>query len=157
MMEKHFQSLSGEARSFRMRITFVIALLHCVVALHIAGAQVCPDTIAVNQALSKPIAGWTVTLDDAPIRLAGVTFYDGSPDERASLVPDQIRQDAGQEFATWRFTPSAKRQIWVACGYANTAVMLTRSLPQATRSCTVTYVPKQRVAGMQLIKNIVCN
>ena len=156
-MERRSQSLSGETMSLRVRIALALALFLCAVPWPIAGAQACPDVVNVNQALSAPIAGWTATLDDTPLRLARVTFYDGPPEERASLVPDQTRRDAGQEIETWHLTPSTNRQIWIACGYANTGVMLAQSLPRTTRSCSVTYILKQSVAGMPLIKKIVCN
>ena len=95
-------------------------------------------------------------LDDTPHRLATITFYDGPPKERASLVNDQTIHATGKETAKWYFIPRADRQIWVACGYAGTAIVLARGLPPKTNTCSVTYNPRERIAGMPVIEKIVC-
>ena len=115
----------------------------------------CPDTIAVRQQLSEPIPGWTAVLDDTPIRLASITFYDGRPEEKASLVSDETKETAGRETATWHFSQSS-RQIWMACGYSGTAITLAQSLPVKITVCSVIYNVKQRVAGFPLIEKINC-
>jgi len=116
----------------------------------------CPDTIAVRQELAAAVEGWTPTLDDTPHRLAGITFYDGPPQERASLVSDRTTKAAGKETAVWHFKPQANRQIFVACSYATTAIILTKPLPPKTASCSVTYSLQTRVAGLPVIEKIAC-
>lgn len=116
----------------------------------------CPSTIAVRQELTSPVAAWTPWLNDAPHQLAGITFYDGPLAEKASLVYDQTTRAKGEEIATWRFTPQKDRQIWVACGYTGTAIELTRALPPGTNTCSVAYYRQQLVAGLPLIKRILC-
>ena len=116
----------------------------------------CPDTIDAKQQLTSSVDGWTTILDDTPHHLANITFYDGPPQGRASLVYDQTTQAGGKETAKWHFTPRADRQIWVACSYAGTAIVLTRGLPSNTRTCTVTYNLRQRIAGLPMIEKIVC-
>jgi hypothetical protein len=116
----------------------------------------CPDIVDVRQQLTTSVDGWKPILDDTPHRLAGITFYDGPPEEKASLVNDQTTQAAGKETATWHFSSRADRPIWIACGYAGTAVVLTRMLPPNTNTCSVTYNPRQRIAGLPMIEKIVC-
>jgi hypothetical protein len=84
----------------------------------------CPDSIDVNQQLTAPVSGWTTMIDDSPPRLANITFYDGPPQQRASLIYDQKMRVAGKETATWHFLPRADRQIWVGCSYTGTGIVL---------------------------------
>ena len=116
----------------------------------------CPDSVDVNQQLTAPVSGWTTMIDDSPPRLANITFYDGPPQQRASLIYDQRIRIAGKETATWHFLPRADRQIWVGCSYAGTAVVLTKALPPSTSMCAVTYDPRRTVAGLPAIEKIVC-
>jgi hypothetical protein len=116
----------------------------------------CPDSVATRQELTAPVAGWTVMHDDTPHYLAGITFYDGPPAEKASLVYDQITRGKGEQTATWRFAPQSDRQTWLACSYAGTAIELTRTLPPDTTACSVIYDTQQQIAGLPVIKKITC-
>ncbi len=116
----------------------------------------CPNTIEVNQQLAPSVEGWTTILDDTPHQLATVTFYDGAPKDRASLVYDTTTKAAGKETAIWHFLPQGDRQIWMACSYASTAIVLAKALPAGISMCSVTYDPLQLVAGMPLIERIDC-
>ncbi|MGC2112438.1 MAG: STY0301 family protein [Candidatus Korobacteraceae bacterium] len=116
----------------------------------------CPDTVEARQQLTSSAPGWTAMLDDAPHSLAGVTFYDGLPSEKASLVYGQITRGKGEQTATWRFAPQTNRRIWVACSYAGTAIELTRSLPSDAKTCSVTYDTQQHIAGLPVIRKIAC-
>ena len=121
-----------------------------------ADAVHCPATIAVRQELTSTITGWTPLEDDTPHSLAGITFYDGPPAEKASLVYDQITRAKGEQVATWSFAPQKDRPIWATCSYAGTAIQLARSLPQSITTCAVRYDPQQQIAGLPLIKNVSC-
>jgi len=121
-----------------------------------ADASLCPSTIRVRQELSASVAGWTPMQSDAPAQLAGITFYDGPPAEKASLVYDQMTNAGRKQIASWRFAPGASRPIWVSCNYSGTTVELTRSLPSKTTSCEVTYDPQQQISGLPLIEKITC-
>ncbi len=115
----------------------------------------CPDTIDVKQQLSSPIEGWKAGLDSLPHRLALITFFDGPPEDNASLAPVSSRV-AGKQIATWLFGSRSSRAIWLTCGYAGTAVTLSKSLPASVTSCAVTYNPRQQVSGLPLIEKITC-
>lgn len=116
----------------------------------------CPDTIDVHQQLAASVEGWTTILDDTPHQLANITFYDGPPKDRASLVYDQITKASGKQIAKWQFGPDGDRQIWLACSYARTAMVLAKALPAKTSTCSVTYNLRQQIAGMPMIEKIDC-
>ena len=116
----------------------------------------CPETIDVRQELTTAIESWSPTLDDAPHRLAGLTFYDGPVQDKASLISDRTTKSAGKETSVWYFKPQANRQIFMACSYSATAIVLTKPLPPKTTSCTVTYSLNMRIAGLPVIEKITC-
>ena len=121
-----------------------------------ADASLCPSTIRVRQELSASFAGWTPMQNDAPVQLAGITFYDGPPAEKASLVYDQMMKAGRRQIASWRFATQAGHSIWLSCNYSGTTVELTRSLPSKTTSCEVTYDPQQQISGLPLIEKVTC-
>ncbi len=84
-----------------------------------------------------PCPAGATTRDDLPNQFAGITFFDGKPEEKASLAPDSESKRAGRIFSTWTFVPG--RPIFVACHYALTTVMLMRPLPKEVHACTVVY------------------
>lgn len=140
-------------------MTAPIRMLVAVVAVIPATAAEpteCPATIVVDQRLAKPVPGWTAMLDDTPHQLAGITFYDGPPEEKASLVYDAINQSAGKQIATWRFDQRAGRPIWVTCSYSGTSVVMKRPLAPRIAQCSVTYNSKESVAGLPAIERITC-
>jgi hypothetical protein len=117
---------------------------------------VCPDSVKVDQKLAAPVPGWTATLNDKPHHLAGVTFFDGPPEGKVSLVYDKSSETGGKFIATWTFNPKTSKNIWVACGYSGTSIVLKKPLPPKTASCTVTYDAKQKVAGLPLLEKLTC-
>ena len=62
----------------------------------------------------------------------------------------------GKDVAVWNFGLDASRPVYVACRYAWTTVMLQRELPKEVRSCTITYNPRQTIAGLPAIEKIDC-
>ena len=106
--------------------------------------------------MATTVAGWTATQDDTPHQLAGITFYDGPPQEKASLAYDNMMKTAAKQIGKWSFTPVASRQTWISCSYSGTSVELAKSLPPKTSACEVTYDPRQQVAGLPLIEKISC-
>jgi hypothetical protein len=131
------------------------ALLLCSAGFA-ADTPACPAKIDVRQQLATNAPGWTATQDDSPHQLAGITFYDGPPQQKASLVYDDMAKAGGKQIARWRFTPDSGRQTWIACSYSGTSLELTKSLPPNTSACEVTYDPRQQVAGLPLIDKISC-
>ena len=133
---------------------FVVVVL--LAAGCFAADTLCPSTIDVHQQLAKPANGWTAMADDAPHQLAGITFFDGPPQEKASLVYDDMKKTGGRQIASWNFASGSGPQIWVACIYSGTAIQLTKALPANMKSCAVTYDSRQQVAGLPAIEKISC-
>jgi len=123
---------------------------------HAADLVTCPASITTRQDLASTISGWTTLKDDTPHNLAGITFYDGPPAEKASLVYDNIKKVKGEQIARWSFAPHNGRQTWLACSYAGTIIELTRTLPSQTTACSVTYDTTETIAGLPVIKKIAC-
>ena len=98
----------------------------------------CPATIAVEERMPEPPAGWTATKGKGGHSLAGVTFYDGPPADGASLVYDETATSGDDWIATWRFTPGP-RAFWIECRYEGTAMQLARALPPTVTLCRVAY------------------
>jgi hypothetical protein len=120
----------------------VCAAVFCALAAG-AGPVECPRTISVRQEIAAAVPGWKTSLDDAPHRLAQVTFFEGLPEEKASLVYDRFARNV----ATWMFTP--EQRIWVSCAYTGTAVLLAKPLPQGTKTCTVGYDSAREIRKME--------
>jgi hypothetical protein len=140
----------------RMRLFYCFAALTITVSMLWAADTVyCPPTIQVKQQLAAPVAGWSVTTDGMPHQLAGLTFFDGKPEDKASLAPDKQAAVKGKNVASWIFDVSG-RPIWVACQYAWTNVVLTRELPKGTRTCSVTYTAGMTIAGLPVIEKVDC-
>jgi hypothetical protein len=137
-------------------------LSYCLTVLALAASTLtaadsvnCPPTIAVKQQLTAPVPGWSVTSDGMPHQLAGLTFFDGKPEDKASLAPDKQVVIKGKSVASWMFVVSG-RPIWAACQYAGTNVVLTRELPRSTRTCSITYNAGITIAGLPLIEKVDC-
>ena len=115
----------------------------------------CPAEILVRQQ-AAPVPGWEATYEPGPNRLSAVTFFDGPPREKASLVYDDEVKAARETRAVWRF-PASGKGIWISCGYEGTAAMLSRRLPASVRACTVSYERGvTSTAGLPAIRGIEC-
>jgi hypothetical protein len=129
-------------------------ILFPLLALVLAAAD-CPARIEVKQTLAERIAGWLVGYDDAPHVLSGMTFFDGKPEEMASLVPDSQSASGGRNVAVWTFGATG-RPVWIGCHYAGTGIVLQRELPKNTHSCSVTYSTRETIAGLPVIEKVTC-
>jgi len=139
------------------QISLVSFVLLLFVSFGVAADTIkCPATISARQQLSSQIPGWTTMEDDTPHNLSGITFFDGPPADKASLVYDRITHGKTEQVATWTFAAQKERPIWLACSYARTSIELTKALPATITTCTVTYDPQQTIDGMPLIKKIAC-
>jgi hypothetical protein len=116
----------------------------------------CPAAVTVNEKIGAAQPGWTVTQDSTPNRLAGVTFYDGPIEQKASLVYDERRRGVRSDEHLWRFDSKNPRGYWIACSYSGTSLILSRRIPAAITRCTVTYGREISVAGLPEIQKIAC-
>ena len=99
---------------------------------------VCPAEVAVDQRVSAALAGWTAGNNGFKNELAGVTIYDGPPEQGASLVYDDEKTSADTITQTWKLVPSS-RGYWLTCGYSNTSAQLTQKIPTDATRCEVTF------------------
>jgi len=116
----------------------------------------CPALISVAQTSESVPQGWTARQDESASTLAGVTFYSGPPEEKASLVYDEWTRRNGLAYGVWHF-PRSSHRIWLSCRYSFTRVVLVRQLPADTSECTVTYDPKVSVSGLPEIRKMTCH
>ena len=84
-----------------------------------------------------------------------MTFFDGKPEDKASLAPDKRSRVNGKSIATWTFG-FVERSIWVTCGYSATDVVLKRELPKTIRTCAITYSTSETIAGLPVIEKVDC-
>jgi len=141
-----------------MRTTLLIPGCFCAAALFVAAGSAaelhCPDTISAKETLVKAEQGWKESRSDLPIRFAGLTFFDGPPEQKASLVNDTESMVKGKRIAVWKFGPQSR--IWISCSYSGSSIVLSRPLAKGTSKCTVMYIPKQTIAGLPAIEKIDC-
>ena len=163
-------SLSNDASAFfRNRMVNPVAnpirrsaprLLLCFVIWHVGANAAepvqCPAQLQVRQQVAAPVTGWLAAADNLPNILAGITFFDGKPENNASLAPDKQTRLNGKDLAVWNFGEYRSRSVYISCRYAWTSVTLQREMPKEIRSCAVTFNPRQTVAGLPVIEKIDC-
>lgn len=149
---------STPQRAGSWAVTLILVSL-VIVLSGLAKAQegYCPATISVKQTIEKTPDGWTAGEDKTPHNLSGITFFDGPPEQEASLVYDNMTKRGGLEYGVWHFTPNSSPGSWLSCRYSSTSVTLSKRLPAATSECTVTYNPKETVDGLPAVQKISCH
>ena len=79
-------------------------ILFIAFALAACGARaevLCPDSIEVNQQAAAA-ADWIVAYTDPPLRLTGVTIYDGPPSQNRKVKPYSVKSTKGELRVSWR-------------------------------------------------------
>jgi hypothetical protein len=146
-----------------MNVTSALAILILLSAPHMAlSAQkewrefVLPPAIETRQEVSTVPAGWVALQEAIPNQVAGITVFDGRPEQKASLVPDsEQNQKAENRLAvTWRLAPLSPDGIWLSFSYASTSVVLARPLPQGTTELRVLYDTSVTISGMNEIVRV---
>jgi hypothetical protein len=123
----------------------ILALTACLPSAVLADVS-CPMKVEVTQALPAPPAGWTAGLDKLPTEAAGVSVFEGPPEELADLVPDDGKDAADTRSDIWNL-PHSERGYWLVCHYASTTVTLARALPATVTRCEAVYEKQQTFAG----------
>lgn len=113
----------------------------------------CPKTVPVRQVATEVPAGWTASLGTTPVTLSHVTFFDGKPEEEASLVYDRMTTGKTTSRAEWNFAPGS--HIWFACSYSGTNVVLSKELPGIKR-CVVVYKRGAQASGLPQVDKVYC-
>lgn len=89
-----------------MRRILIVAGFASLVAGEAAATPQCPSEVEVAQQLTVSLPDWTVLRDPVPHRLNRLAFFDGPPEEQASLTPDVSRKVKDRTVSTWRFGPA---------------------------------------------------
>jgi len=128
-----------------MRTAFSITLLLAVTPVAYAADQMgeaCPQTITdAQEYVGGAPEGWTAFGSRQEHPLQNVSFFSGSPEEKALLAPTSEHLKGKNPRAEWVFPP-AQEPYWIACEYARTTVIVARPLAAWVRSCTVKYDPR---------------
>ena len=137
-----------------MRLPAMTLLL--VLALPAQAEVLCPDSLEVNQ--QATIAGdWVVSYTDPPLRLTGVTIYDGPPSQNHKVKPFSVKSVKGELRVSWRL-PESKRNFHLTCNYERTTASLTALLPPGMNGCNAVFDRRVSYGNETLaVKRMVCN
>lgn len=116
--------------------------------------QYCPKTIHTKQSIESVPQGWKAANGKGEHSLAAITFFDGPPEQEASLVYDSYAKGTKTDLATWRFDPS--QHLWVYCIYQGTDITLAKPLADKTTECRVRYSRTIHLDGYEQIEQITC-
>ncbi|HDX8644244.1 STY0301 family protein [Aeromonas dhakensis] len=113
----------------------------------------CPATIETRQQLLGTAQGWhTVTRNELgeqhqPLRhrLENLALFDGDPDERAQLKPDNGDSHAIHYWSLDRHNP---RPFYLVCHYRETAITLQQALPAGLGYCRVNQPAPYDLRGL---------
>jgi hypothetical protein len=145
--------LTTEEIAMRLVFAAVTALL----ALNVRAEVVCPDSLEVQQQAVTPSGDWTATYTDPPLRLTGVTVYDGPPSQNRKLKPRSTKSTEGELRVIWRL-PASQRNFHLMCTYERTSANLVTVLPPGVSVCTAVFDPRVSYGrGGQAVKRMVCN
>lgn len=134
-----------------------IAATAALFALNVGAEVICPDSLDVQQQAVTPSGDWTVTYSEAPLRLTGVTVFDGPPSQNHKVKPFSAISKQGELRISWRL-PESRRNFHLMCTYERTTANLVMVLPPGVNGCNV--VIDRRVSyGRQgnAVKRNVCN
>ncbi|MEA1676074.1 STY0301 family protein [Nitrospirillum sp. BR 11163] len=117
------------------------------------GGPQCPKTLPVTETVRDVPAGFKAYQDGnppkapdgspLPLPLAAILFWNGEPNGQPPLPPSSQSRAA----LTWRFTPAQTQNLWLACAYDATAIMIASKMPASVSSCTVTLSPDGNMAA----------
>lgn len=117
--EKHPPTISLDNSMIRLPLVSIFLASQSVMAAEPTVEYQCPQLIMTTQALVTPLSGWSQsteqpsTTDDKKFRnhsenyLETVTFSEGIPENRATLIPDNESETVGKVWdARWNFERS---------------------------------------------------
>ncbi len=135
----------------------VLAAAAAFLALNVRAEIVCPDSLEVQQQAGTPSQDWSVIYTDPPLRLTGVTVFDGPPSQRRKVKPFSTKSTQGELRITWHL-PESRRNFHLMCTYERTTASLVTVLPPGVTGCIAVF--DRRVSyGRQgyAVKRTVCN
>lgn len=113
----------------------------------------CPPAIESRQQLLTPQQGWLAVARDPNgepgeilhHQLAGLALFDGDPDDRARLKPDNGDSD---ETHYWSQLDDSLRPLYLVCRYQDSAITLQQALPAEIRYCRVNRTDRHQLHGV---------
>jgi hypothetical protein len=80
-------------------------------------------------------------------------FSDGPPEKLAFQEPSKSTATKLKKLDVYNFSSDASGEIWISCLYRDTALSLTRKMPDKFSRCEVEYDEK---TGFRSVKRIDC-
>jgi hypothetical protein len=141
-------------------MNMIRGLCACVAALLASASALadvgCPMKVEVSQSLAVSQEGWTSGQDKLPTELAGISVFDGPPEQLADLVPDDGAESGDSRSDVWNL-PTNERGYWLTCGYSSTTVTLTRQLPATVTRCEAVYEKQLSfIGGAPVVRSVAC-
>lgn len=116
----------------------------------------CPLKVDVEEKLAASQPGWTEGQSGLPTELAGMSVFEGPPEDLADLVPDDGTEAADARTDIWNL-PKNDRGYWLTCRYSSTTVTLTRQLPATVTRCEAVYEKEIHfVGGDPVVRSVAC-
>ena len=138
-----------------MRLITTTLLL--ALAIPAQAEVICPDSLEVQQRAITPSEDWSATYTDPPLRLTGVTVFDGPPSQKHKVKPYSTKSTQGEVRIFWRL-PASRRNFHLMCTYERTSASLVTVLPPGVTGCNAVF--DRRVSyGREgnAVKRMVCN
>ncbi|MGH8768916.1 MAG: STY0301 family protein [Burkholderiales bacterium] len=135
----------------------VLAAAAALLALNVRAEVICPDSLEVRQLAVTPSEDWTAAYTDPPLRLTGVTVFDGPPSQKHKVKPYSTKSTQGEVRIFWRL-PVSRRNFHLMCTYERTSASLVTVLPPGVTGCNAVF--DRRVSyGREgnAVKRMVCN
>lgn len=132
-------------------------LMLCLMPLAAAAEVTCPDSIDVQQQAVAPPGDWAVSYTEPPMKLVGITIFDGPPSQNRKVKPYSTKTTKGELRVSWRLTES-RRNFHLMCSYERSSAALTAVLPPGVNGCNAVF--DRRVSyGIEglAVKRMVCN
>ncbi|WP_044564449.1 STY0301 family protein [Azospirillum sp. B4] len=132
---------------------FIAATLIASPALAAGSGPQCPKALPVSQTVKDVPDGFKAYVDGnppkapdgtaIPLPLVAILFWNGEPGGQPPLPPASQSKTA----LTWKFTPAQTQNLWMACAYDATTIMVATKLPATLSACTVTLTPDGQMAA----------
>lgn len=132
-------------------------MMVCLLPLAAAAEVICPDSLEVQQQAVLPQGDWAVSYTEPPMKLVGITLFDGPPSQNRKVKPFTTKTTPGELRVSWRL-PETRRNYHLLCGYERTSAMLTAVLPPGVNGCNAVFDRKVSygIEGLA-VKRMVCN
>ena len=115
----------------------------------------CPETTRLESAVVAPPSlpeGFALTVSRGPIRLSGISVFDGPLERNAALIPAAERGDLRRKetISLWKFEGSYPEGKYVSCDYAQGVLHLHVRVAEAVTQCeafTVRQKPRDTLTA----------